>query len=408
MRILYLVTLDNEHDAGKIYKIRDRVHYWRSVGHSVRVWILSRDHEYTIRGLSELSGVKVFNALPFHLPFAGKLHAIKKAERYLRQVVSLRRLCKEIDLCKPDLVYYPQHIWLPGLARLLRQHLSIMEVNVIDTEEVKFTPLIRRWIYRAGRKSLIQAVNGLVCVTPEIEAKFKRYGKPSCVISNGIDLSRIPLKKPTVSRRAHLIFVGSADIPSQGIDLVIKLAQKLPQYVFHIVCPDLPAGKQRNIISHGALNDIQLMTLYVQMDIGIGTLALFRKHMQQACPLKVREYIAAGLPLILAYEDCDLPADPHILRLPDKAANLDDTWISRIEHFVEENRMKHLPESIRHRVALERKEVTRLSFFEELVDAHRTYYPKYKVSPYASPEVATHGATAETTVPSSVQTPVPF
>jgi len=405
MHILYLVTLDNEHDAGKIYKIRDRVNYWRSVGHTVRVWILSRDHEYAIRGLSELEGVKVFNAMPFHLPLAGKLKWIKKAERYLRQVVSLRRLYRDIEFCKPDLVYYPQHIWLPGLARLLRQHLSVMEVNVIDTEEVKFTPLIRRWIYRAGRKSLIRSVDGLVCVTPEIEAKFRKYGKPSCVISNGIDLNRIPLKRPDASRRAHLIFVGSADIPSQGIDLVIKLAQRLPQYVFHIVCPDLPAGKQQNIISHGALHDTQLSTLYPQIDIGIGTLALFRKHMRQACPLKVREYIAAGLPLMLAYEDCDLPADPHILRLPDKPTELDETWISRIESFIEENRMKRLPESIRLRVALEGKETLRLSFFEGLIEAHLAHR-RQEIIPHALPQIAADAATVEAIGPSSAQTPM--
>ncbi|PJJ76368.1 glycosyltransferase involved in cell wall biosynthesis [Thermoflavifilum aggregans] len=403
MRILYLVTLDNIHDTGKIYKIRDRLNYWRRAGHLAQVWILSRDHEYAIRGLSEQEGVKVFNALPFHLRLSGRLSWVKKTERYIRQAVSLRQLSREIALFQPELIYYHQHIWLPGLAGLLHRHLSVMEVNVIDTEEVKFTPLLRRWIYRAGRKSLIRSVDGLVCVTPEIEARFKRYGKPSCVISNGIDLNRIPLKRPDPSGRAHLIFVGSSDIPSQGIDLVIRLARRLPQYVFHIVCPDLPVGKQQNIISHGALCDTQLKSLYMRMDIGIGTLALHRKHMQQACPLKVREYIAAGLPLILAYEDCDLPDDPHILRLPYGLQHLDDAWVSKIEAFVERNRLKRLSESIRQRVALERKEVMRLAFFEHLLNGYRTNHLSAFIFQPASEE-----AIAQATEPSSVQTPIAF
>ncbi|MBX5439275.1 MAG: glycosyltransferase [Thermoflavifilum sp.] len=372
MHILYLISLDNQHDAGKIYKIRDRLAYWRKAGHRVNVWVLSRDHEEEIRGLSGLDGVKVFHALPFHFPFRQQFSWVKKAERYVRQALALHHLTEEIASLNPDLIYYHQHIWLPGLAGLLKRYPSVMEVNVIDTEEVKFTPLVRRWIYRAGRKSLIRAVDGLVCVTPEITARFEKYHKLSCTISNGIDLQRIPLKKIDPCKKAHLIFVGSSDIPSQGIDLVMALAKKLPQFVFHVVCPDLPPGHQQNIISHGALNDIQLANLYAKMDIGIGTLALYRKHMHQACPLKVREYIAAGLPLILAYEDCDLPVDPHILQIPNKPFSLDDAWISKIENFVEANRMKRLPESIRQRVALERKETIRLAFFEKILHRCRT------------------------------------
>ena len=40
--------------------------------------------------------------------------------------------------------------------------------------------------------------------------------------------------------------------------------------------------------------------------VGIGSLALFRNSMKEACTLKVREYWARGLPFVVGYEDTDL------------------------------------------------------------------------------------------------------
>jgi hypothetical protein len=45
--------------------------------------------------------------------------------------------------------------------------------------------------------------------------------------------------------------------------------------------------------------------------------------MYEACPLKVREYLALGLPVIGAYRDTDIPDESeYFLRLPNDAAPL--------------------------------------------------------------------------------------
>ncbi|MCL6524640.1 MAG: glycosyltransferase [Thermoflavifilum sp.] len=394
MHVVYIITLDNQHDSGKIYKIRDRVAFWRKAGLQVSIWVLVRDHEYQIQGLSGCEGVQIFNEWPYPLPMANKWAWVKKAERFLRQAISVQRMKKELATLHPDLVYYTQHIWLPGLARLLRQHLSIMEINTIDTEEVKFTPIFRRWIYRAGRRQLLRAVKGFVCVTPEIARAFRKYNKPCCVVTNGIDLKRIPLKQPHPARKPQLIFVGSASIPSQGIDLVWQMAERLPQYFFHLVCPDIAPGRRKNILSHGQLNDAQLAKLYPQIDVGIGTLGLYRKHMHQACPLKVREYIAAGLPLIIAYDDTDLPPeDPHVFKLPNRPFHWDTELLSQITRFVEENHLRRLPYRIRMRVDIARKEEIRLQFFQEMLQANSSHSAECSITPTQTTAEAPVGAT---------------
>ncbi|MFN3692462.1 MAG: hypothetical protein ACK4R7_06185, partial [Fervidobacterium sp.] len=61
-----------------------------------------------------------------------------------------------------------------------------------------------------------------------------------------------------------------------------------------------------------------------QADIGISTLAPYRKKMNEASPFKVREYSALGLPVIIGYKDTDLPdGAPFILQIPNTEDNIE-------------------------------------------------------------------------------------
>jgi glycosyltransferase involved in cell wall biosynthesis len=68
------------------------------------------------------------------------------------------------------------------------------------------------------------------------------------------------------------------------------------------------AGDER-FIFHGMRDRDYCQRIFAQCDIGIGTLALERKGMKEACPLKVREYLASGLPVYAGHQDGALPDD---------------------------------------------------------------------------------------------------
>jgi len=52
--------------------------------------------------------------------------------------------------------------------------------------------------------------------------------------------------------------------------------------------------------------------------------------MKQACPLKVREYTARGVPFVIAYDDIDLEDNlPFYLRLPSDNSPIDMEKIVR-------------------------------------------------------------------------------
>ena len=79
----------------------------------------------------------------------------------------------------------------------------------------------------------------------------------------------------------------------------------------------------------------ELDDLLSRTTVCLGTLALSRKSMTEACPLKSRTALASGVPLIYAYDDPQLDGDEiFALRVADAP-----TWsredLERIESFVE-------------------------------------------------------------------------
>lgn len=141
--------------------------------------------------------------------------------------------------------------------------------------------------------------------------------KKSFVFSNGIDVNKVKIaNRIRFTNELNVIFVASVFSPWQGLDRVlkglinyssnikinIKLIGKIPKELIiklqnknniYIILKDYVEPKNLNIE-------------YDNQHLAIGTLTQFRTNMQESCPLKVREYIASGIPFIYAYNDSDL------------------------------------------------------------------------------------------------------
>jgi len=89
--------------------------------------------------------------------------------------------------------------------------------------------------------------------------------------------------------------------------------------------------------------------------------------MEEASPLKVREYLAYGLPVIIGYKDTDFHEDvPFILRLPNSEDNIEAN-LSAIETFVHRWRNQRVPrEAIAH-LDIKVKESQRIAFFQKIL-----------------------------------------
>ena len=289
--------------------------------------------------------------------------------KQLNRLFSIKNVEKALDAYNPDLIYYRQNVAFPGLINILKKYPVIMEANTNDLEEYKLLHPMKYFIYSKGRSKILQNISAIVAVSEEIELLYESLDIPKVVIANGYDFTHCPQNRfPRSGEGIQLIFVGSPDMPWHGVDHYLEMAELFPEYKFHLAGP-LVSTDLSNVIQHGWLSKKELVKLYKKINIAVSTLALYRNSMNEASPLKSREYACYGLPMIVGYIDTDLDNEPYILNIgntPDAVKKNPD----KIKNFIEEWKDKSIDlEQVRHKVDYHIKEQKRLSFFEEIIQS---------------------------------------
>lgn len=174
------------------------------------------------------------------------------------------------------------------------------------------------WNEKVFGPIVLRKAKGLVCVTKEIENYQRtRIGDHKFpvikTISNGINVSSFPIA-PSLENTGqyNLLMLLGVDVAWNGLDKIAKPILKDNFGIKIYVVGDVRREYESDSIVYcGQLNNEEISKLIISEKIhaGIGTLALERKGITEAAPLKVREYIARGLPVIYNYEDTDLDAD---------------------------------------------------------------------------------------------------
>ena len=62
-------------------------------------------------------------------------------------------------------------------------------------------------------------------------------------------------------------------------------------------------GLEKEVVFHGVKYGTELDEMFDYVDVGIGTLGLYRKQFSFSSILKIREYCARGLPFVYAGDD---------------------------------------------------------------------------------------------------------
>jgi glycosyltransferase involved in cell wall biosynthesis len=162
----------------------------------------------------------------------------------------------------------------------------------------------------------VKKIRSVVTITNELSNYHKKKGAKNVVVSaNGIAVNDFQtIQSQEVKSPIRILFLKgtSTNAAWNGIERLIK---SIDQYNFDnkniqlVICGHYIEGEisQRDYIQHlGYLNKEELDKLINSIHIGVSTLALYKKNLEQAAVLKTREYIARGLPFIYAYTDPDL------------------------------------------------------------------------------------------------------
>lgn len=360
MRVAYVCYWNLLEKDGVAHKIEAQVSEWRRAGADVKTFCLSA---------SPLLEPRVGDSQWSFFPF----------KSFPGRVASTFRLQRAVTAFAPDVVYLRYDLFLPPLGSLLSHLPVVVELNSDDRQEIKLRDVRPRsaGLYAEfNRRSILSKAAGCVCVTNELAASplVAPYRKPTVVIGNSVDLEVVKPLPVRGGERLRAVFLGSRNQLWHGVDKITVLARAMPEMDFDLIGyshDDLPAGLPGNVAVHGILARRDYEPIVARADVAIGTLALHRKHMEEACPLKVREYLGYGLPVVIAYEDTDFIGENpwYLLRLPNTESNVESS-VPAIRAFVKRVRGKRVPRAaIEERVGSRAKEARRLEFLRELSES---------------------------------------
>jgi len=155
--------------------------------------------------------------------------------------------------------------------------------------------------------------DGMIAVTDEIaDYERARGARPpaSCTYPNGITYDDGPVGGTLEAGEApEFLFVASRFVKWHGLDLIIDAARHTREpFRLHVVgelIGDQAAALATDprFVAHGPASLGAVEALAARCTLGLGSFALHRKNMHQACTLKVREYLRAGLPVYAGHAD---------------------------------------------------------------------------------------------------------
>ncbi len=360
MRIAYVsLHWPRTRNSGVGKKIQSQIGKWHSMGHDARLFMHTEQH----KPASDLIEASVFPYIPG-----------SKLQTEINRIRAVRPMLKAIEEFKPHIIYlrysiyvYPAHL-LTDIAPVVE------EINTNDLTQHEGLGGIYSLYNRYTRGMFLRRVRGLVTVSRELAvcSAFAPYRKPTRVIANGCELDEFPQLSAPANRIPRLVFIGNPGYLWHGVDKLIDLARRLPDVHIDIIgydkLPDfqpLPA----NVTLHGYLSVQQYQQVLANADVAISSLALHRVQLEEASPLKSRECLAFGLPLVVAYADTDLndTACNFLLKIPNKEDNI-QTHAQSIRDFAYRMRgCRADREFLKKHIDANQKEAARLSFFEELL-----------------------------------------
>ena len=246
---------------------------------------------------------------------------------------------------KIDAVYlrYMPTFWnAPGTMRLLKKQGGklVIEFPTYPREKENRRSLLRRPVFAYADRVLgrIHPMVDLYTLIGE-DGGGSLDGRPAMNIVNGIDVDRFPLHAVNEDQACIRMLALASMAGWHGYDRILRsLAEYRGNSTIHLdmVGPDgdgsLAAWKalaeklgiMEQVSFHGSLYGDALNAVVAKADVGIGSLGMFRFGLNSGMTLKLREYMARGLPFVYAVDDPSIPADQRFcLRVNNEETPID-------------------------------------------------------------------------------------
>jgi len=366
MRACYFAVGSDTLNSGVFQKIFATATIWRELGCETLVSIGARAGSPATREYS-----------PSKFPFESTLWTWRTgAARAISEFKAARRILA----WRPDVVFLRNFWFTPGIIPLLKGVPCVLEINTAEDNESRKFGLVRYACHRFSSSFVMPRAAGFIMVTEEIAQQpiYQRAGKPLAVIANGIRLPRAGAPPPSRETKPVLIMLATSDFFWHGLDKLAPLAKRFADWSIEIVGTLARPESLRdcpNVHFHGFLPPDQFRPLLARAHVGIGTLAMHRKGMTEGSVLKTREYLAAGLPVILGYHDTDFPGErDFLLQIGNHESNVVDS-IEAIGEFVRGWQGRRVNPADITCIDIVAKERARLKFFSQITGVQVPLHP---------------------------------
>lgn len=353
MKIAYYLHWNDVPESGVFKKIVHQITQWMNFDSDVKIFLITQNEKW--------------NSASIGIPLETRIYS-----SILTRLISSYDLVNQINAWSPDIIYTRYDLYNPVLE-LLTKIPMVIEINTDDLTEYSRDGFFKQLYNNLTRKHYLKMADGLIFVTEEIAKRphFKTDKKRK-IISNGIDMQLYTVLPPLKNCYPNLVFIGTEGQLWHGTDKIKALASMFPNWLFHIIgnSSQLGTAVKDNIVYYPFLSKDDYQQIMANADVAIGTLALHRIDMNQACPLKVREYLAYGLPVIIGYEDMDLQGFEGVLQIANTPNNIYD-YKDQINRFVNQWMGKRIN---RQQLSIDakEKEIERMEFFKEIINSNRS------------------------------------
>jgi glycosyltransferase involved in cell wall biosynthesis len=272
---------------------------------------------------------------------------------------------------KFDIVYMRYMPWSPSLHLISQVSKLVIEINGDETSEALKRSTFT-YIYTKITKPLmfISAI-AFVSVSNELAKKNEKFKNNFIVIANGYEQQPNDLYH-SEDKIIKIGFIGTNQ-SWHGLDKLLELAQKLQDFEFHIIGDINQISHLPNVHYYGHIDNLEAKRILKNCDIGISSLALHRINLNEASPLKSREYLALSLPIVIAYEDTDLPGSyPFVFKIENTENNIKDNADKIREFCVKTKGNKAIRDQAStyfdRYIQTNQKELKRINFFKLLTN----------------------------------------
>lgn len=322
MKIAYLLSADPFEENGVNKKVKSQTNAWKKAGNDVQIFTIQVNKRETIT--KQFLESKIYHRNCFF--------SINK------------ELFRDIKDFNPQILYFRYELFKPFLLKIFHEFVTIVEINSDDIKELGLLAKksvkhqIRNLHNKLSRRIILKNASAFVSVTHELIALryMNPYRKSYIVVPNSIDLNDYKILKQASNKIPQLCFMNVSDYKWHGLDKVLQLAKASEGKLFiHIIGTNGHGyEKIENVKFHGYMVRKEYEKIISECDVGLSSLSLYEKGLSEACSLKLREYLAFGLPSIIGYSETafynrNLPE--WILQLPNNDLNIS----SNIERIIE-------------------------------------------------------------------------